>query len=150
MSSTMDPASGASEARKDQIRKEEKNSMFKGVVNPGMDDSGWLIPDLGDDFRKPLISSVRTLFMSGTLDFNTPPYQAEEVRWGFANSSHIIVKNAGHEQIIRHPEATNTIIDFLKGKNVDEITLINPPIRFIPIDRDDDELWHPSLGDDND
>ena len=105
----------------------------------------WPTPDLGDEFRAPLITNVRTLFMSGTLDFNTPPYQAEEVRWGFSNSSHIIVDNAGHEQILRHPESGATIIRFLKGENVDDVALFYPKLRFIPVTGASNKLSHGSL-----
>ena len=38
------------------------------------------------------------LFISGTLDSNTPPYQAEEMRWSMPRSMHVIVQNAGHER----------------------------------------------------
>lgn len=102
MSKTMDLASGVSPARKASIKTKEQKSLFPGIANlslnvyeelPGL----WPAPDLGKVFRSPMTSAVRTLFMSGTLDLNTPPYQAEEVRWGFPNGQDIIVKNAGHE-----------------------------------------------------
>ena len=83
--------------------------------------------------------------MSGTLDYNTPPYQAEEVRWGFSNSSHIIIDNAGHEQILTHPEATLTIVRFLKGENVDDVALYYPTLEFIPVRGKADKLSHPSI-----
>lgn len=144
MSSTMDKASGVSVNRMARIHAEQKTSFFPNVVNPRLD-AGWPAPDLGKAFRAPLVSNVRTLFMSGTLDFNTPPHQAEEVRWGFANSSHIIVDNAGHEQILTHPEATATIIRFLKGENVDDVALFYPKLRFIPVKGKPGKRSHPSI-----
>ncbi|MDH7447110.1 alpha/beta fold hydrolase [Aquimarina sp. 2201CG14-23] len=145
MSATMDAASGASSDRIDRIKKENEKSMFKNIANFSMG-TFWPAPDLGEEFRAPLSSNTRTLFMSGTLDFNTPPHQAEEVRWGFSNSNHIIVKGAGHEQILTHPEAEKTIIRFLKGENVDDVALFYPRLQFIPIKGDTGELWHPSMG----
>jgi len=146
MSKTMDAASGATESRLQQIASEEKDSYFDSyILNFGMG-ANWPKIDLGDEFRQPLISNIRTLFMSGTLDFNTPPHQAEEVRWGFSNSSHIVVNNAGHEQILRHPEANPTIIRFLKGENVDDVALSNPKLQFIPVKGETGDLWHPALG----
>lgn len=138
MATTMDLASGASEDRMKRILQEEKESLFPQVANMQLYltkkmDGVWPNPDLGKEFRAPLISNVRTLFMSGTLDFNTPPYQAEEVRWGFSNSSHIIVKHAGHEQVLTHPGAVPAVLSFLKGENVDEIGLAYPPLEFIPV-----------------
>lgn len=144
MSSTMDQASGATADRIQRIEAEGKNNFFSDVINFSFGDS-WPAPDLGDEFRAPLISDVRTLFMSGTLDFNTPPYQAEEVRWGFSNSSHIIVDQAGHEQVLTHPEAVPTIIKFLKGENVDNVALFYPKLEFIPVKGDTVELSHGSL-----
>lgn len=145
MASTMDLASGATATRRQRIREENEKSFFKGAINIGLD-SDWPAPDLGDEFREPLITNVRTLFMSGTLDFNTPPYQAEEVRWGFSNSSHIIVGYAGHEQVIRHPDSAEAIFRFLKGENVDDVAFSYPKIRFIPVKGDTGDLWHPSMG----
>jgi len=144
MSATMDAASGATADRMQRIKEEEKKSWFGDVVNLGLGND-WPAPDLGDEFRAPLTTDVRTLFLSGTLDFNTPPYQAEEVRWGFSNSSHIIVDYAGHEQILRHPQAGATIIRFLKGENVDDVALFYPKLRFIPVTGDSNNLSHGSL-----
>ena len=41
------------------------------------------VPQLPEAYRSPIVSTVPTLFISGSLDSNTPPYQAEQVRWGF-------------------------------------------------------------------
>ncbi|MEM6630459.1 MAG: alpha/beta hydrolase [Bacteroidota bacterium] len=148
IATTMDLASGASTARRARIAAEEPRSLFPGIVNFPLDacEDFWPIPDLGEAYRSPLISDVRTLFMSGTLDFNTPPYQAEEIRWGFSNSSHIIVDNAGHEQILAHPDASQTVQKFLKGENVDDVALFYPKLRFIPVRGEREGLYHPSMG----
>lgn len=145
MSATMDAASGVSPSRLARIREDKRKSLFKDVVNPRLD-LGWPSPDLGEDFRAPLVTDTRTLFFSGTLDFNTPPYQAEEVRWGFSNSSHIIINYAGHEQILTHPETVPTIIRFLKGENVDDVALFYPKLTFIPVEGDAGERRHPAMG----
>ncbi len=144
MSATMDVASGGSPSRLAKIEKELAVSPFQDILAASMS-TDWPHPDLGEEFRAPLISNIPTLFMSGTLDFNTPPYQAEEVRWGFSNSSHIIVDNAGHEQILTHPQATPTIIRFLKGENVNDVALSYPPLEFIPLKGDTGNLSHPSF-----
>ncbi len=144
MAATMDAASGIAPSRKTRIEEDKQKSFFKDVVNPRLD-LGWPSPDLGEGFRAPLLTNVRTLFMSGTLDFNTPPHQAEEVRWGYANSSHIIVKNAGHEQILTHPGAMPAIIRFLKGEEVDDVALFYPKLKFIPVKGDTKGLRHPSV-----
>ncbi len=145
MSITMDAASGVSPSRLARIKAENKKSFFTNVINPSTSEN-WPTPDLGEAFRAPLVTDIPTLFLSGTLDFNTPPYQAEQVRWGFSNSHHIIVKNAGHEQVVYHPKAQKTILSFLKGENIDEVTMSYPPIQFIPVIGTSEDLWHPSLG----
>ena len=145
MATTMDGASGATQSRKNRIEKESGNSLFGNIANFSMDEF-WPPIDLGENFRSPIISGVETLFLSGTLDFNTPPYQAEEVRWGFANSHHIIVDHAGHEQILS-PKTAKTIVDFLKGESISAVTISNEPIKFIPVKGDIGDLYHPSLED---
>ena len=153
MSATMDLASGATDYRRERIRYEARKSLFPYVTNLSLDISdgmgdGWPNPDLGDDYRSPVISDVRTLFMSGTLDFNTPPYQAEEVRWGFSNSSHIIVTHAGHEQVLPHPEAGKTILKFLQGENVNDIAFSYPGLSFIPVKGKVKGRSHPAVEND--
>lgn len=146
MAATMDAASGASDSRMARIKEDKEKSLFRHVVNPRLD-MNWPSPDLGEEFRAPLVTNTRTLFMSGTLDFNTPPYQAEEVRWGYANSSHIIVKNAGHEQILTHSGSIPAIVRFLKGDSVDDVALFHPPLKFIPVSgKTSRDLWHPAMG----
>lgn len=147
MSITMDAASGASPSRLTRIEEESQQSLFKDVINVSTI-KNWPTPDLGEAFRSPLVTNIPTLFLSGTLDFNTPPYQAEQVRWGYPNSHHIIVKNAGHEQVVRHPKAKETILHFLKGNPIDSITMSYPPLQFIPVTGASKDLWHPSLGED--
>ena len=147
MSGVMDAASGVSSERLAQIKAESAVSPFGNTINFPMTEEGEVLgaPDLGPEFRAPIASPVRTLFVSGTLDFNTPPFQAEEVRWGFPNSSHIIVKNAGHEQTLPHPAVGRAIVRFLKGENVDEMTVAWPALRFVPLEGYDPTRTHPSV-----
>ena len=105
----------------------------------------WTPADVGDEFRSPLVSDVRTLFLSGSLDWNTPPHQAAEVRWGFSNSVHISVENAGHEQVMTHAVIGQAMLDFLRGEDVSGRHAAWPPLRFVPIDKYDPEVTHPSV-----
>ena len=116
MTIAMDCASGASPLRMQRIRAEWDASLFGRM-------SDWDQPDvceragitvLDDAFRAPLHSDVPTLFVSGTLDANTPPFQAERVRWGLSNSAHIIVENAGHESTLTQPPVQDAIVAFLR------------------------------------
>jgi pimeloyl-ACP methyl ester carboxylesterase len=147
MAAGMDAASGVSPTRLARIEAEASVSPFGSVSNfpAPADAAGTVVPDLGEAFRAPIASPVRTLFLSGSLDWNTPPFQAEEVRWGFPNSSHIIVRNAGHEQILPHPDVLGAIGRFLSGEDLDDVTAAWPPLQFVPIEGYDPRRTHPSV-----
>lgn len=74
-----------------------------------------------------------TLFISGTLDNNTPPFQADEVRKFFKNSVHLTIENAGHEQILVNPRVQQAMVDYFSGREVSNQTIALPPLRFLPI-----------------
>jgi len=148
MSEAMDAASGASPARLALIEEQSRTSRFADVVNFPHPHAGvsWGIPDLGEEFRAPLVSSVRTLLVSGELDFNTPPYQAEHLRWGLTDATHLIVENAGHEQTFwQNKTAMPVLVDFLAGKDVRDRRISYPPPRFVPLEGSDPAVFHPSV-----
>lgn len=147
MTFVMDGASGASPERWAQIRAEAKTSLFGDVMVlpfPHVEEA-WGAPDLGEDFRAPLVSDVRTLFLSGSLDWNTPPHQAEEVRWGFTRGTHLVVENAGHEQVLPQPAIQEAILKFLKGEEVRDVHVVLPPLKFVPIEGYDPRNTHPCV-----
>ena len=73
------------------------------------------------------------LFISGTLDTNTPPFQAEEVRWGFPNSAHLIVENGGHETL-PGADVQRVVVDFFKGQSVAGRTVTFERPRFLSVE----------------
>ena len=115
-----DCASGASPLRRQRIDAEEPGSVFGAVTNYPFPEicSALGDPDLGELHRSPVESDVPTLLVSGTLDSNTPPFQAEEVRWGLTRATHLVVENAGHEDTLPHPEVQRAILEFLAGGDV--------------------------------
>ncbi len=148
MSYMMDAASGATPERLAVIAAESRTSRWGDVVNFPFPEVGATFdpPDLGPDFRRPVVTGVRTLFLSGTLDWNTPPYQAEELRWGFPNSTHIVVENAGHEQVLwQNPRAMPLLADFLSGQDVRDRRIDLPPLHFVPLEGEDPRATHPSV-----
>lgn len=147
MTFVMDSASGASPERLMRIEAEAARSLFGNVMNMPILQVAhiWEAPDLGSDFRGPIVSNVRTLFLTGTLDWNTPPHQAEMVRWGMPNATHLIVENAGHEQILSQPAIRAAIVRFLKGEDVSDVHVKLPALRFVPIDEYDPQVTHPSV-----
>ena len=147
MTMLVDGASGATGARQTMIQEQSERSRFGNLANFPFPDVNeiWLPNDLGDLYRAPLVSDVRTLFLSGTLDWNAPPQQAEEIRWGFANATHLVVENAGHEQVLPHPEVQKAIVRFLRGEDVSDLRATWPRLRFVPLEGSDPEATHPSV-----
>ena len=100
-------------------------------------------PDLGPEFRSPVWSTVPTLFLSGSMDSETPPSNAEEVRWGFPNSAHIIVENGFHETLPAR-EVQDIVVDFFKGQDVSgrRVTFARPV--FLTLEQAKTQILAPS------
>lgn len=147
MSLLVEGASAATPERLATIRAQAEQSLFGNLMNFPFPEANevWGPRDVGDDARSPVVSGVRTLFLSGTLDWNSPPHQAEEVRWGFSDATHLVVDNAGHEQVLPHPEIQRAIVRFLRGESVRDVDAALPPLRFVPLEGCDSEVTHPSV-----
>ena len=137
MSLAMDCASWVSPEREALIRAEARESLFGNVANDLYD---LLCPVLGrefrldDAFREPVVSDVPTLLVSGTLDLNTPPFQAEEVRWSLSRAHHLVVENAGHEDLLTNPAVQRAIGEFLARGTIEDARVTAPVIDFVPLD----------------
>jgi pimeloyl-ACP methyl ester carboxylesterase len=87
--------------------------------------------ELGPEFRAPVKSRVRALFISGTLDGRTPVANAEEVLKGFPRGEHLVVEGASHGYDLFYftPQVKEAMIEFLKGKrlSVQRVTLSSFP-----------------------
>jgi pimeloyl-ACP methyl ester carboxylesterase len=132
MTIVMDTSSGTTKKRTAKIEAEAKTALLGHMVNfpfPGIDEAIGS-PDLGDKFRSPIQTNVATLFISGTLDNNTPPFQADEVRRTFRTSTHLIVENAGHESMLVDERVQQTIVDYLRGGDVSKTKIALPPLKF--------------------
>jgi pimeloyl-ACP methyl ester carboxylesterase len=131
-----DCASGVSAPRLAQIRAEGPGSVFGEVTNfpfPFICE-GIGAPDTGEEMRLPISNDVPTLFVSGTLDSNTPPFQAEEVRWGLTRATHLVVENAGHEDTQPNPAVQRAIFDFLAGQDVSDRHIALPRPQFLSLE----------------
>jgi pimeloyl-ACP methyl ester carboxylesterase len=135
MTLVTDISSGVSKKRQRQIEKEAKTALLGDIVNFPISEMGDVFenPDLGDEYRSPITTEVPTLFVSGVLDNNTQPFQADEVRKTFRNSTHIIIENAGHESMLVDPQVQQTMVDFLKGQDVSKAKIALPPLKFQPL-----------------
>lgn len=134
MTLVMDASSGATRERDAQIAREAKTALLGNVMNFLLPEIGEVFgnPDLGDGFRSPIRTNAPTLFISGSLDNNTPPFQADEVRREFKQSVHLVVENAGHESMLDQPQIRQAIVDFLLGKDVSRVK-VALPLHFNPI-----------------
>lgn len=147
MSVMTDAASGASQRRMSKIKRQRSESKFGPASNFPFPEivEVWDPPALDKDFRTPVRSDIPALLLSGSLDWNAPPHQAEEIVRGFSNAVHIIVENAGHEQILKHPETAKAIFNFLAGEDVSGISPSYPPLQFVPVDPEADGPTHPAV-----
>ena len=134
MHAAMDCASGASPGRQRQVKREMNDTLFGDVNFPYMEGcTGWGVKPIGPSFWAPVHSSIPVLFISGTLDAKTPPFQAEEIRRGFPNSAHVIINGAVHSNplFLSNPEIKTIMFDFLAGKPVKDVRLDAEPIKFL-------------------
>ena len=88
--------------------------------------------DLGDDFRKPPVSDVPTLLLSGTLDGRTYPESQREAVAGLENLQAITVVNAGHNLFVVSPEVTAAIERFMRGEPMASAEIVIPAPDFTP------------------
>jgi pimeloyl-ACP methyl ester carboxylesterase len=128
----MDATSNASPERFARIRAEAPGTLLEDAANfpfPGI--IGVLgVEPLPEEFRKPVVSKVPVLAVSGTLDANTPPEPAREVLDGFKRRTFIDVQNASHTDLLRPGEALGAIVRFFAGEPVGDRTLVLPPPAF--------------------
>lgn len=126
-------ASGATKERYDRIFKEGKTALLGNAMNTPDIFAGWKNVDLGEAFRKDFESDVATLFISGSLDSNTPPSNVDEIIKGFPNAFHLVVKNAGHEDMLPNEEVHAAITFFIRNETIEDKNLTLPKPEFIPI-----------------
>src|SRR5262249_29181907 len=89
------------------------------------------IAQLGDDFRAPVRSDIPVLFISGSLDLNTPPANSEEVAAGFRNATKLLIEGVAHSDplFLSSPEILKRMLAFLVGEPV-SAEPIRVPVRF--------------------
>lgn len=133
MSLMMDTSSGATKSRREEIKRQAKTALLGDMVNFFDASDALGNPDLGDEYRSPIKTDVPTLFFSGTFDNNTPPFQAEEIRKTFKNSTHLIVENAGHESMLVDEKVQETLVNFLNGEDVSNVKVALPSLKFVEI-----------------
>ena len=130
MTYAMHIASGVSPRQLDRMAKEAPNTILGDAINYPFSDNGFRtafgVPDLGESFRSPVVSSVPTLFISGTLDGRTSIAAANEVRKGFKNNTQIILRGAAHDLYGETPQLIDLMQKFMKGDKMSNTTLTIP------------------------
>lgn len=134
MSYVTDCSSGASIKRRKRVVREAKTTLLGNAADIEFPDvcAAWGNPDLGDEFRSPVKSNVPVLFVSGTLDGRTPVSNAEAVRRGFPNSTHLIVEGAWHSDplFLSSPQIKDVMSEFMRGVRVSTTRITLPPLKF--------------------
>jgi len=137
MSFMMDCHSGISPERRRQIAREAKETLLGDIIDfPFLDVcDAWGNPDLGEDFRKPLMSTVPALLISGTLDVRTPVSNAEEVRQGFRASQHLIIEGAMHSDplFLSSPKIKDVMLEFMRGEPLSTTRIVLPALKFMQV-----------------
>jgi pimeloyl-ACP methyl ester carboxylesterase len=132
----MDCASGASAGRLAERREEARVSLVGDALDfpfPEICDC-WDHKDLGDSFRSEVRSDVPTLFISGTLDGQTPVRNAAEVRGGFPRGIQLVVEGASHTYTELDPEEIRRfMVAFLRGEVSADARMVAPPLHFAPL-----------------
>jgi pimeloyl-ACP methyl ester carboxylesterase len=137
MSVAMDCASGISAGRRARIAEEASHTLLGDAINLPFPEicAAFDMPDAGDAFRSPLRSDVPASLISGTLDGRTRPRQAEELRMGMPNASHLVLVGAGHSDplFLSSPKILEAMKAFLRGEPLRERYITLPVPSFQPL-----------------
>jgi pimeloyl-ACP methyl ester carboxylesterase len=91
----------------------------------------WQVPNLGDAFREPPRSSVPVLMFSAELDTKTPLEQAERLLPFLSNVRHVVLANAGHDDLLQVNKSVRARMHaFFEGEVVSTAPIILEPIQF--------------------
>lgn len=133
MTYSMHIASGVSPKQLDRIAREAPQTILGDAINYPFSDNGfrtaWGVADLGESFRSPVKSAVPTLFVSGTLDGRTSVTAAREVKKGFSNGTHVVLRGAAHDIYGETPALISLMTRFMRGDKLKDTTL-NIPVEF--------------------
>ena len=123
----IDSSLGATPRRSHRLRTDAA-TRYIGRDNfvPYMETAGiWPSPDVGDDFRAPVLCDIPVVFAQGEWDLSTPVKNLYEIAPYFPNSRCVIAARGGHgvlEPIQRElPDVWETMERFLRTGELDGI-----------------------------
>ncbi len=126
-------ASGASPARLVRIDRESKSAVLGETTSYAEEGvcRAFGVSPLPDSFRAAVVSELPTLFVSGTLDSDTPEENAIEVSRGFPNAERLRVEGAPHALLGFEDFATRgAIVRFFEGRHLRAPRVALSPIVF--------------------
>ncbi len=126
-------ASGASQERLDRIDRESKLAVLGETTSYAEERvcRAFGVLPLPASFRAPIASELPVLFVSGTLDGDTPEANAIEVSRGFPNAERLLVEGAPHTLLGFDEFATRAaIIRFFEGRRLRTSRVAVSPIIF--------------------
>lgn len=99
----------------------------------------WPSPDVGEEFRTPIISDIPVVFAQGNWDTQTPIENTLEIAPFFPNSRMLIAERGGHgvlDNILwEKPKAWKELEQFVRSGDMNEIPVrveLKPSRRFEP------------------
>jgi pimeloyl-ACP methyl ester carboxylesterase len=115
-----DIASGISDSKLALVRRQAPASLLGTATNFPMPQLRGAVPglDLGDGFRREVVSTVPVLLFSGDLDVRTPLEEQAEATAGLKRLHRIVVRNGGHDLFEAHPDVPGILVDFFSGRKV--------------------------------
>lgn len=128
MTYSMHCASGVTAAKWQKILQSAPTALMGNAINfpfalPEFC-AAWNIQDLGDNFRAAVQTNVPTLLMSSTLDGRTSIAEAQEVRSGLKNCTHVVFENIAHDLDV--PEALTIMKEFFMEKPITQTRIVVP------------------------
>lgn len=131
MPELMDVASGISEERLAEVRRQAAVSIVGTATNLPMPQLVGAVPglDLGDRFRREIRSRHPVLLFAGDLDVRTPLEEQAAATAGLTRLHRILVRNGGHDLFEAHPDVPGLLVAFFAGRPVTVTELALPAPR---------------------
>ena len=120
MPEAMDIASGITDARLAEVNRQAATSLLGRATNAPMPQLRGAVPgiDLGDRFRRELVSDIPTLVFSGDLDIRTPLEEQAVALAGLSRKQTVLFRNGGHDLFEAHPDVASILTDWFSGRPV--------------------------------
>ena len=127
----MDGASGISDSRWQQVKKQSEEALLWRTHNLPYPDMPVAVDDLGDKFRASFKSDIPSLFIAGTLDGRTFIEEQQQNASQFSQSVFLTVEGGGHNLFMLSPVITKQISAFFDEQKIDNKTVNLTEVKFL-------------------